>query len=96
MSYAPVLPSPLRHKIAGWNLPVLIELELLEQLGRHIEQLPAEPGRCSRYFEFYATENNHEYGFCVRYTAKASGNDLVLLDMDIDSLEDWSHEPGCA
>jgi hypothetical protein len=87
MSYEPVLPNPVRHKIAGWNLPPSIELALLEELERHLALArPTCTETLVSCFEFYPPDppNGGQYGFYVQYSIRLYRDVLAVLDMSID------------
>jgi hypothetical protein len=93
MSCEPVLPTPLRHKIAGWNLPAPIELALLEEVYRHLQNDPVGAGTVVRAFEFSTAYENTEYGFFAHYALRAGdGGHIVVLDMDIEPVTRCSCE----
>jgi hypothetical protein len=87
MNYEPVLPGPLRHKIAGWNLPPTIELNLLEEVHRHVvDNLSSADETTVRVFELSGGTADDPYGFYVQYTIQVYRNILSLLDIDIEYL----------
>ena len=94
MSYALALPDPVRHKIAGWNLPPFVELVLLEAIEQHAISNQKTKGSTVRTLEVSASEPGSEitYGFYVYYTGTVRGEHWVFLDIDIECLPDCSCE----
>jgi len=87
MNYEPVLPGPLRHKIAGWNLPPTVELTLLEEVRRHIlDNLPSPGTGVLRTFDFSGGTTDNPYDFCVQYTIQVYKDLISLLDINIEYL----------
>jgi hypothetical protein len=88
MNCMPVLPVPLRHKIAGWNLPPAVELALLEQLrDRIVDDVPVPGQSVVRSLEFSACDPpDGLFRFYVQYTVRMHRNVVALLDVSIDCL----------
>ena len=87
MTYEPVLPTPLRHKIAGWNLPRSVELELLESVRRQLESSSSNAGDAVHTFEFSASDGVAGYDFFVWFRSKIYQDKLAIVDMDITPVD---------
>ena len=94
MSYALALPDPVRHKIAGWNLPPFVELVLLEAIEQHAlsNQRTKRNSVCTMEFSTSDPGSGVMYGFYVYYTGIVCGEHWVFLDIDIQYLPQCSCE----
>ncbi len=88
MSCEQRLPTPLRHKIAGWNLPSQVRLTLLEAIGDHLNATQASGATSVRTFDVCAGDGIAVCDFFVRYTTRMDGGQTVLLDIDIEYVNE--------
>ena len=87
MSCDQKLPTPLRHKIAGWNLPPQVRLTLLEAIGRHLSTTQAIGTTSVRTFDVCAGDGTAVCEFFVRYTTREDDGQTVLLDIDVEYMK---------
>ena len=86
MNFAPEIPTPLRCKIAGWNLPTSIEITLFEALQSSIAKCDSTEWPTVHCFEFSANDGKCSHGFYVHYVARTGRDRVAAIDIDIDRI----------
>lgn len=84
MSCEPLFPGPLRANVASWGLPPEVAADLLEQVGRQIENADLSPVTTVHTFETSIPDQSTGslYSFYVWFAARIHNDDVVITDCD--------------